>query len=191
MSRKQYSVETMGRQGRRVLVGWPHNRSRTASGRANRRVVIPEVAAAANRMPHRRGLGAKALDPMAATPLGRLHLRGRIGVPEYDAGTKYNEVVMRYRAVIDAPRESAQSIAGALEGRGGGSGEMPDRVAETRKREYMDAYAALEGAVGTAGARAVAHCVVGQRDVKEEEDALIAGLKALAKHFKFFRRRTY
>ena len=59
-----------------------------------------EIAA---RMPHRRALGEKAVDPAAESELGRMRLRGEVSEPEATAGEVYARMWRGYVATLNAP----------------------------------------------------------------------------------------
>jgi hypothetical protein len=76
---------------------------REKNGRAIRGP-IPDQRAHALDWPSRSHLPAKdRLSEKAATPLGGLNILGVITNEEYEAGRRFAGIVMRYRAVIEAP----------------------------------------------------------------------------------------
>lgn len=129
--------------------------AREPNGRAQRERGI-EPNAIAQLMPHRRLVPAElAHDPKAECIMGRLCLNGWLTEAQYQAGVKYRAIVLRYRAVIEAPRSTEASMAGVIVGPWGGSSMTEERAIEIRN-EYMRAFEALEGAGGT---RDVAHLI--------------------------------
>lgn len=153
---------------------------RQPNGQARRKAV--DVNAIAQTMPHRQEVRAEIRhDPLAETKLGRLRLAGRITQPQYEAGDKYREIVLRYRAVISAPRGEV-SMSGVIVGPWGGSGMMDDDEAQRRKDQYNSAFEALESGAGNRAARAVAHVAVYSRMEFDLTD-LKRGLTVLAEHF--------
>lgn len=131
--------------------------------------------------PHRQSVSESLrFDQKAGTELGRLRLRGILTEEQYEAGRKYNALVTRYRASIDAPK-AGQSIAGAMEPRGGGVITL--EAAREIKREYDGAFEALFDC-GQPAAKLVAHVAVHDREIDRHLHAtLICGLSGLAKHF--------
>ena len=129
--------------------------AREPNGRAQRdRGIDPK--AIAQLQPQRRLVPANvAHDPKAECVMGRLCLNGWITEAQYQAGVKYRAIVMRYRAVIEAPRSSEASMAGVIVGPWGGSSMTEERAIEIRN-EYMRAFEAMDGAV----ARDVAHLIL-------------------------------
>ena len=138
--------------------------------------------ALAQLQPHRRLVPQDvAHDPRAESIMGRLCLNGWLSQDQYEAGVKYRDIVMRYRAVIDAPRGEV-SMSGVIVGPWGGGFTLDDAEVDRRRSDYMAAYEALEGGSGHAGARAVASCAVYER--REFTIAHVRkGLSALAAHF--------
>ena len=57
----------------------------------------------ASRMPHRRALGEKAVDPAAESELGRMRLRGEVSEPEATAGEVYARMWRGYVATLGQP----------------------------------------------------------------------------------------
>jgi hypothetical protein len=154
--------------------------TREPNGRAQRTSI--DVKAVAQTMPHRQEVKPEIRhDPLAETKLGRLRLNGWITQPQYEAGDKYREIVLRYRAVIDAPR-GEQSLAGVIVGPWGGSGALDDDEARRRKDQYDAAFEALECGAGNRAARAVAHVAIYNR-IEFVLSDLRNGLTALAEHF--------
>lgn len=139
--------------------------------------------AVAQLMPHRRLVPADvAHDPKAESLLGRLCLNGWITEAQYDAGKRYRDIVIRYRAVIDAPKPDERSLSGVIVGPWGGSGAMDDEEAVRRKAMYDAAFIAVSDS-GQRAARAVARCAVHDRREFELVD-LRCGLSALVLHFR-------
>lgn len=100
----------------------------------------------AMRMPHRQSVKPDDRnDPMATSPLGRLHLRGFITLDQYLAGDRYALGTSRMLKLIAAPASSPPSIAGFGEPTKGGS-EISDETAERWKAQYHRAYEAANKA---------------------------------------------
>lgn len=178
------------RKGRKRRIG-----SREKNGRVQReRDTDPAIIAA--KQPHRHGIMPKkrkdgsyesqASDPRAESVMGRLRLNGWISEDQYQAGVKYRDIVMRYRAIIDAPRESV-SMSGVIVGPWGGGMILEAEEVERRKSNYNAAFEWLEMRSGNAGCRAVAHCAVHER-VGFTPTHLKSGLDALVEHFKLTER---
>ena len=89
------------RRGRPRKTGPRHK-----SGHLKRAMADPADSprAIAARMPHRKGLGDKALDPAAESELGRMRLRGEVSEPEATAGEVYARMWRGYVSTLDAPR---------------------------------------------------------------------------------------
>lgn len=154
---------------------------REPNGRPQREKGVDPKAIAAL-MPHRRLVPADVMhDPKAESILGRLCLNGWICANCYDAGIKYREIVLRYRAVIDSPRYE-HSLSGVAIGPWAGSGELDDDEAHRRKATYDAAFEHLESIGGIQAARAVANCAV-----RENRDFALQPLKVgcsvLCEHF--------
>lgn len=138
--------------------------------------------AIAQLMPHRRDVPHElAHDPKAESVLGRLCLNGWITQIQYDAGVKYREIVMRYKAIIDCPRGEV-SMSGIIVGPWGSSFTLDEAEIERRKSSYNAAFEYLESHAGNMGARAVASCAVHERNDFIPRH-LKCGLDALARHF--------
>lgn len=135
----------------------------------------PEMIAV--RQPHRQQAPIEArLDQRAETPLGILCLIGAITHAEYNAARWYASRVARYRAVIDCPKDSPNSIAGCFEPKRA-TPDLDD--AGERKTEYDEAYQALS----TAGRKSIlavnAMAINGAPCPPAAFPALIRGLKRL------------
>lgn len=150
-----------------------------------------------SRQPHRRGLKDELrADERAESPLGRLMLREAINNDEYDAGARYAFLVGEYRATIGAPRTGAGSgrgfeclavvIADLLGKPGslrGSCGDEESCACLRRRKRYEDAFEAL-GDAGRGALMAVNRVSVqGAEPAAEEIVYLVAGLRALARHF--------
>lgn len=164
------------RKGRKRRIG-----AREKNGRAQRdRGTDPKTIAAGH--PHRSEVPeAVRHDPKAESVMGRLCLNGWITDEQYQAGVKYRDIVMRYRAIIDAPRESV-SMSGVIVGPWGGGMILEAEEVERRKSNYNAAFEWLEMRSGNAGCRAVAHCAVHER-IGFTPSHLKSGLDALVEHF--------
>lgn len=146
------------------------------------RAPLPDPRAHALLWPSRRHLADGArLDQKAATPLGGLNILGIITNEEYEAGVRFAGIVMRYRAVIEAPNPAPGGIDS------GGRGYIPDDEAERRKAAYDAAYEAfnrIEPRKMRHAARKWTRAVaVYDEDVGDGLESLRAGLSALAVHF--------
>jgi len=161
------------RKGRKRRIG-----SREKNGRTQReRGIDPQTVAAGH--PHRKSVAeAVRHDPRAESVMGRLRLNGWITEEQYQAGVKYRDIVMRYRAIIDAPRE-AVSMSGWVVGSWGTAYFLDAEEIERRKSIYMAMYASLEEGAGHHAAKAVTNCAVHERpgftpaNLKRGLDALI------------------
>lgn len=159
---------------------------RQPNGQLSRETKDSPVLVAAT-MPHRQEVGeAVRHDPKAESQLGRLRLNSWITEAQYDAGERYREIVMRYRAVIDAPG-GERSMAGVIVGPWGGASMLSDEEATRRREKYNAAFEALECGAGNQAARSVAHCAVNGRG-EWQLHHLKSGLTALAVHFGFTKR---
>jgi hypothetical protein len=67
----------------------------------------------AARMPHRRGLGEKAVDAAAECELGRMLLRNEISEPQNTAGEVYVRIWRGYVSTLNAPhsQEKRQRVS--------------------------------------------------------------------------------
>ena len=162
------------RKGRKRRIG-----SREKNGRTQReRGIDPQTVAAGH--PHRKSVAeAVRHDPRAESVMGRMCLNGWISDEQYNAGKRYRDIVMRYRAIIDAPRE-AVSMSGVIVGPWGG-GYLLDQEEITRRKDiYRAMYEWLEDKAGHHAAKAVTSCAVHERpgftpaNVKRGLDALIS-----------------
>jgi len=157
------------------------NIKREPNGRAQREKSI-EPNAIAQLMPHRRLVPANvAHDPKAECIMGRLCLNGWITEIQYQAGVKYRTAVSRYRAVIEAPRSTEQSMSGVIVGPWGGSSGLSEEQQIEIRDAYMSAFVALEEGVGNRGAREVAHLVNDRNDFAVPR--IVCGLDVLARHY--------
>ena len=87
-------------QGRPTAKDWAH---RYNNGHL-RKPMTESPREIASRMPHRRALGEKAVDPAAESELGRMRLRGEVSEPEATAGEVYARMWRGYVATLNAPR---------------------------------------------------------------------------------------
>src|SRR5262245_10058018 len=155
---------------------------RTAAGRRVKPAVSPREIAAT--MPHRRGLGEKATDQLAATVLGRLVLRGDLDATQGQAGELYLAQWRAYVWTLAGPRELAQ---------GGGHGYACDGCAEMRhcrcwfrRQVWQETRTALLRIGGYRVHAVVTAVVLGDEVLREPPDWLVAlriGLQVLAAHF--------
>src|SRR5262245_2660903 len=138
-----------------------------------------EIAA---RMPHRRGLGEKAVDQRAETELGRLVLRGTLTPDQGLAGETYLALWRGYVWTLAGPREMAS---------GGGHGFTCGGCVEVkhcrcwfRRKVYEEAHEELLRACGYRVHAVIAKVVIGDDAcVGDEIEGLQLGLSALAAHF--------
>jgi hypothetical protein len=136
-------------------------------------------------MPHRRGLGEKAVDQRAETELGRLVLRGTLTADQGLAGETYLALWRGYVHSLAGPRELAQGDGHGFTCGGCDTAEARKWCrCEFRKRIYLEAARVLTE-VGAPAVFAVEHvvlddgvCLMGTHDV-----GLRWGLSALAHHF--------
>ncbi len=156
------------------------NGARYPSGEL-REARAPSPAMIAARMPHRGSVSQEdAVNAIAESELGRMHLKGKISKGQYDAGCRFASVVARYRATIMGPRPV---LAG---GRGydcPGDHNCDDCECRRRAVAYNDAYAALIRA-GQQAAKAVR--IVALQDQPcpwALRSPLDWGLSALRQHF--------
>jgi len=134
------------------------------------------------RQPHRREAPTDFVDDARAeTPLGILNMIGAIPNLEYGAARRYAQIVRRYRAVIQAPSADPSSLAGAMEPKRGGQGNILDAV--ERKWDYDQAFEALQTAGKTAAQVVARMAVHGEPCASGAFPALIRGLKILVEHF--------
>lgn len=143
---------------------------------------LPQIIAL--NQPHRKSVPASLRhDAKAESHLGRYNLNQNITDEEYAAGVWYAGVVTRYRAVLDSPKPSPNSISGALAATGGRSGViLDDDEAERRTSVYNNAFEAVSKQ-GNWAARAVARVAVyGEICPMGKFSDLRRGLIALAVH---------
>jgi hypothetical protein len=145
----------------------------------------------AARMPHRRALGAHALDQGAASELGRMVLRGELAATLALAGETYAGIWRGYVATLDAPQHGYPGQGRNLACFGCPS---PDERKFCRcdllRRIYLEAYRALISTGG--GAEPLVRCVaIDDRPCAAEGlPGLIRGLSALAVKFGLVRQRN-
>lgn len=155
---------------------------REPNGRAQREKV--DIFAIAKSMPHRKDLPeAIRHDSKAESIFGRLLLNGNITVDQYNAGIRYRDIVMRYRAVMDVPSHNPASMSGVIIGPWSGGYILSQEQVAERRSQYSAAYEALESGAGNRGARAVAHAVVYERG-SPDLAVLKCGLNVLLAHFR-------
>lgn len=139
----------------------------------------------------------QVFDQMAECPLGIYALRTDITPEEYQAGLDYAKLVYRVRRDYDAPRPDAKSNY-PNEMIGGGVRDpdillTDEQLQEERKarlarrRDYNDAFEALQGA-GIGANRAVNRVAIHGRFIDDNDmsttiSILKLGLAALAQHF--------
>ena len=148
------------------------------------RTPLPDPRAHVLAWPCRSHLPQKArLSDKAATPLGGLNLLGVITDEQYEAGRRYAGIVMRYRAVIEAPNPAP----GGMDH--GGRGYIDPEEAMRRKGLYDAAYAAFS-VIPSVSDRQRAQKWVKTVAVYDEAcpggkplEALILGLSTLAIYF--------
>jgi hypothetical protein len=131
--------------------------------------------------PHRQGVPAdKRHDQRAENPFGRLNLINAIPDIEYDAGIKYRDDYLRYRAVIDSPNPNPGAIA--LDRIAyGGRFPLSEDEAIRRRTAYMRAFEAVTGY----GPRVVIKSVLFYEKELQPGDLpdLRVGLQGLVKHY--------
>ena len=148
------------------------------------RTPLPDHRAHALAWPSRSHLPVKArLDQKAATPLGGLNILNVITDEEYEAGRRFAGIVMRYRAVIEAPNPAP----GGMDHQGRGFIDADE--SERRTGLYNAAYAAFN-AIECHRARHLARKWVKTVAVYDEScpggvplEALKLGLSILAAYF--------
>lgn len=163
------------RRGRPRKAGARHR-----DGHLKRQAESPRVIAAG--MPHRRGLGERAVDQRAETELGRLVLRGVLDETLGLAGETYLALWRGYVFSLAGPRELAQG-SGAGFTCSGCEGMRHCRC-EFRKRVYLEAREVLLDA--GPGVLLMVHAVVvhdGALPFDAHIEPLRVGLLALAIHF--------
>jgi hypothetical protein len=133
-------------------------------------------------MPHRRGLGERAVDQRAETELGRLVLRGTLTADQGLAGETYLALWRGYVWTLAGPRELNQG-----DGHGftcGGCEVMQHCRCWFRRRVWEEAQQVLFGC-HAAACWAVEHVVIHNYALTGRWDIewLRAGLDALAQHF--------
>lgn len=153
---------------------------RERNGRIQREKT-PDPKIIAFSQPHRQSVPAeKRHDQRAENPFGRLNLINAVPDLEYDAGVKFREVSVRYRAIIDSPNPSPGAIS--LDGLVyGGRAPISDEEAIRRRNDYMRAFEAIEGY----GPRVVIKSVVIFEKELQPGDLpdLRSALQGLVKHF--------
>ena len=134
-------------------------------------------------MPHRRGLGERAVDPAAESELGRMRIRGEVSEPQETAGYVYGRMWRGYVATLDSPRD-----AGLGHGQSSACVGCPAPlsrkfcICDLRKRIYAEASRVL---VSTGrGVAPVVHAVVilDRQCQYGDLPTLRLGLSALALH---------
>jgi hypothetical protein len=141
--------------------------------------------------PSRSHLKAKdRLSEKASTPLGGLNLHKIITDEEYEAGRRFAGIVMRYRAVIEAPNPSPGGMDRA------GMGHMEQDEAERRKADYDAVYERGFDRIESRAMRWAARKWVKDVAVYDQScpagvamEALKLGLSSLAAHFGLTRSR--
>jgi hypothetical protein len=131
--------------------------------------------------PHRQCVPAdKRHDQRAENPFGRLNLINAVPDVEYDAGIKYRDICLRYRAVIDSPNPNPAAMS--LDRISyGGRDPIGEEEAIKRRNEYMRSFEAIQGY----GPRLVINSVVIFEKELQPGDFpdLRIGLKGLVKHY--------
>jgi hypothetical protein len=162
------------RRGRPRKAGARHR-----DGHLKRRPESPRAVAAG--MPHRRGLGERAVDQRAETELGRLTLRGALTEAQGLAGETYLALWRGYVFSLAGPREL--SNGGGHGFSCGGCEEMRHCRCEFRKRIFLEAQRVLD-AEGPVVVAIVNFVVLSDGPgYPEQLDVLRLGLSALAVHF--------
>jgi hypothetical protein len=95
--------------------------------------------------PHRQGVPAeKRHDQRAENPFGRLNLINAVPDIEYDAGIKFRDITLRYRAVIDCPNPNPGAIS--LDRIAyGGRVPVSEEEAIRRRNDYARSFEAIVG----------------------------------------------
>jgi hypothetical protein len=146
-------------------------------------------AARAKQMPHRRALGAKAVDQLAENELGRMVLAGDLDRKLALAGEYYAAAWRGYVSTLAGPKRLAAAPIG-MEPRGGydcggcldlvGSGLC---ICKARRDKWTAAMRTLRDA-GWPATIAVQQVALHQMECpRERHDTLRLGLAALARHF--------
>jgi hypothetical protein len=177
----KFVVGRKRKQVKRQPDGRTHPDSRTDRG------IDPKVIA--SRQPHRQGIPLEVVhDPAAESNFGKLFLQRHISQVQYQAGLDWRRIVQKYRSVICAPKPDAVSMSGVIVGPWGGSGEIDPKKAEEWRKEYNEAFEALESGAGNRGTRAVNHWAIYDRG-DYALAYLVVGLNALAAHFRLTKGR--
>jgi hypothetical protein len=169
------------RRGRPRKAGARHR-----DGHLKRQAESPRAIAAA--MPHRRGLGERAVDQRAETELGRLVLRGVLDETLGLAGETYLALWRGYVFSLAGPRELNNGSGHGFSC--GGCEEMRHCRCEFRKRIFLEAQRVLD-AEGRVVSAIVEYVVLTDGAGHPEQlEVLRLGLSALAVHFGLQPRKT-
>lgn len=117
----------------------------------------------------------------ASTPLGVLHLNGKLTLAQYQAGVELTGVIARWRAAISAPNPNPASMGG----RSGVLSMMDEATEVKRKRRAIEDYERAKGVLtdcGYAVYTTVMHLCGSERDILSVDPAR-RGLQALVKYF--------
>lgn len=117
----------------------------------------------------------------ASTPLGILHLNGKLTLAQYQAGVELTGVIARWRAAISAPSPNPVSMGG----RSGPISMLDEATEIKRKRRAIEDYERTKGVLtdcGYAVYTTVMHLCGSERDILSVDPAR-RGLDALVKHF--------
>lgn len=165
-----------------VMVGRKRKmRARGATGRLKQTYINPKAQVTAQ--PHRRAVPVQFRERVEAeSEFGRLMLNGRITPAQYEAGTRYRDIVIQMRRTYDAPSPDPRAID--WHRLGGMAPDMPPERSAAIREAYNRAFEAL-GTAGNKALRAVnAHAVFDSR-VRDLAimPLLTAGLDALIRHY--------
>jgi len=150
-----------------IMVGRKRKRGyREPNGRVQREPAISKLDLA-RQLIHRAGLSDdNVVDPRAESQFGRFVLNKVISTEQYDAGVRWRNIVVAYRASIDCPSASPKSVAGAAVGGGGFGMVMSDDEAYRRKSAYDEAHDAVMAQTSIACLRTLNDATVHERHVE-------------------------
>ena len=132
--------------------------------------------------PHRKGAPKQFREfPEASTNLGRMMLNDLLTPAQHAAGERYAELYNAFLRAIhcSSPDPTAMDYEPRIAGKGAG---IPDAAAQRARREYTDAFNAIENVRWQI---VVMHHAVHDKPLSDFEDrkSLTCGLDRLVRHF--------
>lgn len=158
------------------------NRARGSTGRLKQAYENPKAQVLGQ--PHRLEAKKEHRDrPEAESEFGRLMCNGLITPAQHEAGHRYRQIAMAYRAVVLGAQAATPQSLSLLGGKGGGAEPSRETINSIRK-QYNAAFEFL-GDAGRRAQIAVKEHAVFEKKVTTnyERDTLKCGLDKLIVHF--------